>query len=255
MEATAGHISLQMKNLKIFEHVTALSLYAARHFVSVVDDALHERGYSSVALAGGSTPRQMYSLLAGDRYIQKINWEQVHLFWGDERCVPPDHQESNYFIAKRILLDHVPIPQRNVHRIKGELAPNQAAAEYERELRTFFSGATEPQFDLILLGLGDDAHTASLFPGTDALSAQKEWVAANFVPKLQDWRITLTPPVINAAAQVTFLVAGMQKADSLQHVVKASYQPDLYPAQIVQPARGGPLWLVDRDAASLIEED
>jgi 6-phosphogluconolactonase len=244
-----------MKNLKIFEDVTALSLYAAGHFVSVVHKTIQERGYSNVALSGGSTPRQMYSLLAGDRYIQKINWDRVHLFWGDERCVPPDHQDSNFFMTKQILLDHVPIPQLNVHRIKGELAPKQAAAEYERELRSFFSRTSEPYFDLILLGLGDDAHTASLFPGTDALSVRNAWVAANFVPKLQDWRITLTPPVINGAPHVTFIVAGTQKADSLRHVMKSPYQPDLYPAQIVQPAGGKLLWLVDREAASLIEEE
>lgn len=244
-----------MKNLKIFEDATALSHFAAGHFVSVVENSIQERGFSSVALSGGSTPKHMYSLLASDRYIQKINWERVHLFWGDERCVPPDHEQSNFFTAKQIMLEHVPIPQKNVHRIKGELALDQAAAEYEMELRSFFSGTAEPRFDLILLGLGDDAHTASLFPGTDALRVRKAWFVANFVPKLHDWRLTLTPMAINAAAQVTFLVTGTLKAVSLCHVIQSPYQPELYPAQIVQPTKGGLLWLVDREAASLIEEE
>lgn len=153
------------------------------------------------------------------------------------------------------MFDHVPIPRRNVHRIKGELAPKQAAAEYPKELLSFFSVTTEPYFDLILLGLGDDAQTASQFPGTDALNVRKSWVAANFVPKLHDWRITLTPPMINKSAQVTFLVAGPPKADSMRHVMQSPYHPDLYPAQIVQPVGGRPLWLIDREAASLIGDD
>jgi len=174
----------------------------------------------------------------------------VHVFWGDERCVPPEHPESNYRLAREALLDHVPLPLANIHRIHTEREPAQAAADYERTLRRFFGPGNAPRFDLVLLGLGTDGHTASLFPGTPAVQEHERWVVAHYVPSLAAWRVTLTPAVLNAADQVTFLVAGAEKAGVLDRVLNGPCQPDVLPAQVVRPAGGSLLWLVDAAAQS-----
>jgi 6-phosphogluconolactonase len=178
-----------------------------------------------------------------------VDWARVHVFWGDERCVPPDHPESNYRLAREALLDHVPLPPANVHRIPTEQEPVQAAADYEQTLRRFFGPGSVPRFDLVLLGLGTDGHTASLFPGTPAVHEYERWVVAHYVSSLPAWRVTLTPAVLNAADQVTFLVAGEEKAGALKQVLAGPYQPDVLPAQVVRPAGGSLLWLVDDAAA------
>jgi 6-phosphogluconolactonase len=177
---------------------------------------------------------------------QPIEWQRVHVFWGDERCVPPDHPASNYGLAQRTLLSHVEIPAQNVHRLPGELDPAEAARQYEDELRAFFG--TRPRFDLILLGMGSDAHTASLFPWTPALHEQQRWVVAQRVNHLQADRLTLTPPVLNHAASVIFLIAGSDKAAALRSVWHDPHDPDHFPAQIVMPTTGRVIWLVDQAA-------
>ena len=220
----------------------AVTREATDRFVALARSALAAQGRFTVALSGGSTPKSLYEQLV----TQPIEWQHVHVFWGDERCVPPAHPDSNYGMAQRALLAHINLPAQNVHRLRGELDPAQAAQQYEDELRAVFG--TLPRFDLILLGMGADAHTASLFPGTPALHEQRRWVMAQYVDKLQAERLTLTPPVINAAANVTFLIAGSDKAAALRSVWHGAHDPDRFPAQIVTPTTGYLDWLVDRAA-------
>lgn len=226
-----------------------LAYSAAAYLVEMVEKS---DAVVSVVLSGGSTPKRLYQLLATDTFARRIDWQRLHVFWGDERCVPPDHADSNYRMARESLLDHVPIPDENVHRIAGELDPTQAAALYEQHLRAFFSG--QPRFDLILLGLGNDGHTASLFPHTPALDERERWVVADYYAPVQPpWRVTLTPPAINAAARVVFLVSGEEKADMLRRVLEGEFKPHELPAQLIQPISGELTWLVDETAASRIK--
>jgi 6-phosphogluconolactonase len=222
---------------------------------SVAGKALEDRGRFSIALAGGATPRALYEVLAADAggTARRIDWSRAHVFWGDERCVPPEHPDSNYRMAREALLDRVPIPAAQVHRMRGEDPdPDRAAALYESELRTALGAAAPeiPRLDLVLLGLGPDAHTASLFPGSAFLSGMAPLVAAPYVEKLAAHRITLTPPVLNAASQVVFLVSGSAKASPLRDVLEGEVRPELRPAQCVRPSPGALLWLVDAEAAS-----
>jgi 6-phosphogluconolactonase len=228
----------------VLPDLPAITREAAERFVTLTRSAIASHGRFSVALSGGSTPKPLYEMLV----TQPIEWQHVHIFWGDERCVPPDHPDSNYRMAQHALLWHIDIPTQNVHRLQGELDPVQAAQRYETELRAFFG--PQPRFDLILLGMGPDAHTASLFPGTAALHEQHHLAAANYVEKLHTTRITLTFPVINAAANVIFLIAGTDKAAALRSVRHGPHNPDQFPAQGVTPMTGRVIWLVDQAAAS-----
>lgn len=224
---------------------------AADMVAQLAKQAIIERGRFSLVLSGGSTPRALYRLLASSPYQDEIEWANVHVFWGDERCVPPHAAESNYRMARESLLDHVAIPPANIHRIFGELSPEDAAKDYAQALLSSF-GDGIPQFDLVLLGMGDDGHTASLFPHTAALGETQKWVAANHVPQKDVWRITLTLPVINAARQIIFLVAGVQKAERLREILNGPRQPLDLPAQSIQPTNGNLVWLVDAAAASAL---
>jgi 6-phosphogluconolactonase len=236
-----------MNELRVHPDAAGLARAAAEHFVTLATAAIAAHGQFVVALSGGSTPRATYTLLANDELAARVDWPRVRVFWGDERCVPPDHAGSNYRMARETLLDHVPLPTRNVHRIQGELPPDQAATAYQAELEAVLGAGG--QFDLILLGMGEDGHTASLFPSTVALHEQTRWVVAQYVDKLSAWRVTLTPVAINAAAHVTFLVSGVGKAERLREVLDGPHQPDVLPAQIVRPTDGRLLWLVDAAAA------
>jgi 6-phosphogluconolactonase len=220
---------------------------AAGRFLHLVGSVLRNRAQFTVALAGGSTPLRLYSLLAG----KKQDWQGVHFFWSDERCVPPDAAESNFRMADGALLGRAAIPEGNIHRIHGELTPEKAAMEYKDELHRFF-GYQTPRFDLVLLGLGDDGHTASIFPGSPVVREKARWVAAvehPLPPSPQVDRVTLTPLVLNAAANILFLVSGEEKTDQLAQVLQGPYHPDLLPAQIVVPVNGQVCWLVDKAAA------
>jgi 6-phosphogluconolactonase len=247
-----------MSDVQIYPDSAALARAAAERIVSLAGDAIGVRGRFSMGLSGGSTPRALYTLLASKEVAPRIDWAQVHVFWGDERCVPPDDSESNYRMARETLLDHVPLSESNVHRMRGEIDPGQAAADYEQVLRSFFrrsagpKNLAQPRFDLLLLGMGDDGHTASLFPGTAALHERTRWVVENHVEKLDAWRITLTAPVINAAATVIFLVSGEAKAATLRAVLKGPHQPEKYPSQLVRPEHGDLIWMVDTGAAALL---
>lgn len=239
-----------MSDLQVFDDTEKLAQAAADHFVAASEDAIETRGRFIVALSGGATPQETYRRLAEPGLATQVSWRNVHLFWGDERCVPPDHPESNYRMARKSLIQKVPIPQTNVHRIQGELDPDLAAEAYEDELRSIFGSVERPRFDLILLGLGNDGHTASLFPGSAALHEMKNWVVAVFIDTLQSWRVTLTPPILNSARQLSFLVAGKSKAERLQEVLKSEPGPETLPAQLIQPRNGQVTWLIDAAAAA-----
>ena len=236
-------------SVRVYESPEELAEAAAREFVAKAGEAIEERGRSAVVLAGGSTPKATYGVLARD-YAGRIDWSKVHVFFGDERTVPPDHEDSNYRMARESLLDHIRVG--SVHRIRCELPPDEAATAYEEELRDFF-GEELPRFDLILLGIGADGHTASLFPETPALEVADRWVVSNPVPKLDTNRITLTVPVINAARSVDFLVAGEDKAEALKEILEGDADPRKYPARLIQPP-GGPDWMLDRAAAAALDE-
>lgn len=234
----------------IYPERPALYQAAAAFFVSRAVAAVAAHGRFAVALAGGSTPQPLYRLLARPPYREQIPWEAVHIFWGDERCVPPDHPDSNYRMVREALLDHVPIPDRHIFPIDGGAEPVLAAARYEQQLRNFF-GTNPPAFDLIWLGLGDDAHTASLFPHTAVLQEQERWVADVFLPQKNTYRISLTAPLINQAAAIAFLVTGAGKAAAVKAVREGPYRPRERPAQLIQPATGALHWFLDGDAAGL----
>jgi 6-phosphogluconolactonase len=221
-----------------------LARVAAERFVNAASDAIDHRGRFLVALSGGSTPKATYELLAETPHATQVAWRRVHVFWGDERCVPPDHANSNYRMAREALLDHVQIPAENVHRVRGELAPSHAAAAYQAELEDVIGEGG--RFDLILLGVGTDGHTASLFPGTTALDERERSAVAVFVEELNAWRVTLTLPTINAARSIVFLVSGRTKAPALARV----HAGEPLPAGMVQPTDGRLTWVVDRAAAA-----
>jgi len=242
---------------EIHINTDVLARQAARYLTELSREAIRSSGRFTLVLSGGSTPKGLYKKLTEPECSDKLNWNSIHIFWGDERCVPPDHPESNYRMALESFIDHVPLPPRNVHRIQGETQPQEAAIAYEKKLKTFFfPGHVEPPgvpgFDLILLGMGDDGHTVSLFPKAAALHEQSRWVVAHHVEKLRSWRVTLTPRVINAAHDVLFLVSGRDKARCLKKVLQGPYRPDELPAQVIRPASGRLMWMLDVEAAHLL---
>jgi 6-phosphogluconolactonase len=236
--------------VRIVPDNATLSRVAAQEFHRLAELAVKESGRFSVALSGGNTPRDVYSLLAEEH--KNLPWDRIHIFFSDERHVPPEHPDSNFRMAREFLLSKVPIPEQNIHRIHAELEAEAAAQDYEQQLRDFFhlTNHAWPRFDLVFLGLGDDGHTASLFPGSTALTESARKVAANWVEKFKSFRLTFTFPVLNHAAEVVFLVSGEGKAQILNEVLKPA--PKKYPSQSVQPEDGRLLWLVDQDAARLL---
>jgi len=238
-----------MTAIRVLPDVAALADTAARYVVENGQAAIDGRGAFSIALSGGSTPRELHRRLASPPLVSQIDWSRVHVFFGDERCVSPDDAESNYRMASETLLTHVPIPDSQVHRMRGEIAPEDAAAQYEQDMREYF-GNEQPCLDLILLGMGDNGHTASLFPGLTAVHEQQRWVVAEYVAEVGMWRITLTPVVLNLARAVVFLVSGSGKASMLRQVLEGPFAPDERPAQIVRPSPGEVIWLVDAPAAA-----
>ena len=223
----------------------------AEEFGRAAREAVNRNGAFSVALAGGSTPLGMYRLLAGEPYKSRVEWERALFFWSDERCVPPDHPDSNYGATMQAFGPGLGVPESNIHRMRGELEPHTAAREYELLVREHISGSP-PRFDVIFLGMGDDGHTASLFPYTAALDEEERLVAANHVPKLDAWRLTFTSTLINAAHRVIFLVTGEGKAQALKAVLEGEPDTDKYPSQLVRPLNGHLLYLLDEPAASLL---
>jgi 6-phosphogluconolactonase len=238
-----------------FVDAEALAKNAANRLLAAAQDAVAERGLFTLALAGGSTPRKLYMLLATDPAYREFPWAQTHLFFGDERHVPPSHLDSNYLMVNNTLLASGLVPAANVHRVRAEMPDaNQAAADYDVEMHSFFHGLIRfnnfPRFDVILLGMGPDGHTASLFPGSKALEEKERWVVANWVEKFHSNRITFTFPVLNAASYIYLLVSGPDKADMVQQVLFSDRNRTVYPVQMIKPADGLKIWLLDRAAAA-----
>jgi 6-phosphogluconolactonase len=224
--------------------------------IKLAAQAVARRGRFTLTLSGGNTPRPVYARLATPGYRDRIDWSKVQIFFADERCVPPDDPQSNYLMVRTALLDQVPLPPGNIYRIRGEEAPEEAAADYTDALQRTFggdpvTGGPPPEgFDLILLGMGDNGHTASLFPGLAAVTETVRWVMAQYVEVVGMWRVTMTPVIINAARQVAFLVSGAQKADMLHRVLEGPYQPVVLPSQVIKPTSGELHWLLDAPAAA-----
>ena len=236
----------------------ALAAAAAEYFAAAVSAAVEARGVARVAISGGTTPKAMFALLA-DRsapYFARVPWEKLHLFWVDERCVPPADKDSNYGMTKQAMLDHVPLPASHIHRMEGELEPGEAAARYDAAVREEFGldRSESPVFDLVLLGMGEDGHTASLFPLTDALFELGRIAVANHVAQKDTWRITMTWPVIDRARQVAFLIEGAAKAQVVRDVFIGAYDPEGKPAQLIRPASGRLDLLLDAAAAEMLPE-
>lgn len=232
--------------VKILPTAEELAHAVAEDFVQIAKQSIAERGRFTVALTGGTTPKDAYTTLSSDVYASQVDWSRVFVFWGDERCVPPTDRASNFGMARAALLDHVPIPPRNVHRMRGEEEPGVAAAAYERLIEEVVGD----RFDLIHLGMGADAHIASLFPRSPVLHETKRRVCALHVAAVGMWRITMTPLVINSAANITFIVAGKSKASAVARVLEGPRDPVNVPAQSVAPDDGRVLWLIDDAAAS-----
>jgi 6-phosphogluconolactonase len=232
----------------------AVAEAAAQFFTTEVRNAVAARGMARVAISGGSTPKAMFALLADTKqpFRAQIPWDKLDLYWVDERCVPPDNLESNYRMTFEALLSKVPLAAERIHRMEGELEPEVAAARYESTIRNTFKleGAETPTFDLVLLGMGDDGHTASLFPHTEALNDLTHIAVANHVTQKDTWRITLTWPVLNQGREVAFLIEGATKTQVLHDVFLGPYEPDAFPSQLIRPANGRLTLLLDALAAA-----
>jgi 6-phosphogluconolactonase len=255
MRKEKDFIDSSKSKVLVVSDVEELSRTAANILVHKITEVLQNKEIFTLALSGGSTPKSLFALLAkkDDSYYSQIPWNKVHFFWGDERHVPPDHIDSNYRMTNETMLSVVSTPAENVHRVRGENPDSSAAAlEYEQVLRSFFQlGAGQvPRFDCVLLGMGGDGHTASLFPHSSALHERDRLVVANWIEKFQSYRITMTVPVLNNADNIIFLVSGAEKADALKAVLEGDEVPDQLPSQLIRPAHGHLLWLVDEAGAS-----
>ena len=234
--------------VRVFDDAAAASRAAADSFLTLASTAASKgRGFAA-ALTGGSSPARLFSLLSTPGYRERIDWRVVHLFWGDERCVPPDHPRSNYGLAQRLLLSRVPIPEANVHRIRGELRADEGAARYAEELERFFTG--KPRFDLVHLGMGGDGHVCSLFPFDPLLREVERSTGTALKQPEGEWRISLTYPVLNAARRVELLVFGAGKAARVRQVLRGARDPLRIPAQGVRPEDGEVVWWMDAAAAA-----
>jgi 6-phosphogluconolactonase len=244
------------REIRILADANGIAQTAAAEFLEAARESVREKGSFSIALAGGSTPKTLYGLLASNPLLQaKVPWSKIQFFFGDERHVLPDNAESNFRMANEAMLAKAPIDPKQVHRIKSEKRnAAEAAVQYEDDLRASFGLAADqlPRFDLVLLGMGPEGHTASLFPGTKALKEERRLVVSNWVGKLYTDRITLTPPVLNNAARLIFMVHGEEKAPALKAVLEGPYEPEQLPAQLIRPNLGKVLWLVDPSAASML---
>ena len=256
MQATKQSGKTVPPDVRILNNIDTIAKRAAQEFVQSATKAVAEKGSFTVALSGGSTPKILYSLLANDTALRaQLPWDKMYLYFGDERSVGPDHPDSNYRMANETMLSKVPLRPEQVFRVKGEYKDTEKAAqEYEQALRASFKIAEGqfPRFDLVLLGMGNEGHTASLFPGTKALHETKRLVVRNWVGKLYTTRITLTAPAINNAVRVIFMITGADKALALKGVLEGPYEPEQLPAQMIQPSKGELLWLVDTIAGGML---
>jgi len=238
-------------NLKVFDNDEIFIKETAGFIIALADKTIKEKQRFVISLSGGNTPNKLFALLATEEYSGKINWRRTFIFWGDERCVSLDDKLNNAHVAITLLLDKVPIPPLNVFPIPVNLPPAQAAIQYEQTIKSFF-GNEEPAFDLIMLGLGENAHTASLFPYTDVLKEKTRLVKEVYVEDQNMYRVTMTAPLINLAHNITFLVSGKSKAEVIKTIFNEPYQPEKYPAQLIKPTNGKLFWFLDKEAAALI---
>ena len=239
-------------NVQILPDLEAISHKAASLFVNASRDSIAIRTKFAVAISGGSTPRRLYTLLSSSPYCDQVDWQRVHFFWADERCVPIEDEESNFKTAFDRLLSKVPIADGHIHRIKGEEDPEKAARDYEADIKKFFGVSGLPVFDLVLLGMGEDGHTASLFPGSKLLEETARLAVPVYLDKPNRNRITLTLPVLNNAAQILFLVAGSSKATVLSEILRDGGKKREFPAGRISPVQGTMIWLIDREAAGRV---
>lgn len=238
-------------SIQVLPDIDAVSHEAAKLFITTADRCVSAHGRFAVAVSGGSTPGRFFSLLGSDIYAGMVDWSRVHFFWVDERCVRKKDKESNFRGAWDSLLSQISIPESNIHRIKGEKTPEDGAQEYEYELTRFFGADTLPAFDLIFLGMGEDGHTASLFPASDSLKEAEKLAVPVYIEKLKSWRVTLTLPILNNAHSIAFLVTGKNKADVLKEILDKKSKK--YPAGLIKPNNGSLIWLVDKDAAGVVQ--
>lgn len=241
--------------IKIHESKSELIDAATQMIVDLACQSVDEQGRFTMVLSGGSTPKPIYEKLASDPYLEKMPWSKSYFFFGDERCVAHDSPESNYGMADKAMFSRAPIPAENIFATQDQdKDPESSAAQYEQTIRKFFKleKGKFPTFDLMLLGMGPDGHTASLFPGTEALNERQQLVVANYVEKFKAFRITMTLPLIDHAENIVFLVAGSDKADVLSEIL-CSDKKDSYPAQLVKPQAGSLKWYLDRDAAAKLD--
>jgi 6-phosphogluconolactonase len=239
------------KEIRICSSKSDLAQMVAEQIIEICNKTISRADICTVALAGGSTPREVYSMLASAPHRERIDWNAVRLFWGDERAVSPDHRESNFGMTRETLLQGIEIPAKNVHRIQGEVDPEIAALEYAEILQAEF-GTKFPEFDLVLLGIGEDGHTASLFPGTPAVAEQERSVTEVFVQKMNTWRITLTLPVLNRARHVIFTVVGQAKGEIVKMIMNLDKPSHELPASLVQPDQGRLYWFFDSAAGASV---
>jgi 6-phosphogluconolactonase len=236
-------------NLKVSKDIESLSHYFADWLVNYINEVLSKQDRFTIALAGGNTPRKLYQLLASNDYKEKVDWKRMHFFWGDERYVSITDDRSNAKMAYESLLNHIPIHKEQVYPMQTNGEPVESAASYEKILHGYFQ-QDDGTFDLVLLGLGDNGHTLSLFPGYQVVRENKNWVCSFYLKEENIYRITLTAPVVNQASKVAFLVSGGDKAAAVYHVIAGEHDPDLYPAQIIQPFNGQLYWFCDEAAAA-----
>ena len=239
-----------MYNIATYPDIDTLSQQAAHYTVRIANQSIVTHGRFTIALSGGSTPKKLYALLASEPYRSQVDWALVEVFWGDERCVPPDDADSNFRMAQEELLSKVPIAASQIHRMPADQPDHEAASlAYTVEIRHTFGTDGTPNFDLIQLGMGPEGHTASLFPHQASLHEQQRLVIPVTTPKPPPQRLTFTPPLLNAAHNVLFMVTGAEKADVVHTILEGDYQPDEYPAQIVRPTNGEVTWMLDTAAA------
>jgi 6-phosphogluconolactonase len=240
--------------IKVLSDLESLSRCAASIFLDASRNSIKTQKRFTVALSGGLTPKRMFALLGSDSYQHKVEWRYVHLFWVDERCVAKENEESNFRIAYKSFLSKISIPAANVHRVKGEEDPEKAAKDYEDDLRKFFGMSRIPVFDLTILGMGEDGHTASLFPGSKALEETIRFALPVFMKKPKYDRITLTLPVLNNSVQILFLVSGPSKANIINEILGKEGKKEGYPTGLINPSKGQVLWLIDQEAARNLKE-
>ena len=241
----------QINKIQVFQTPEKLTEATAEFIVKTAKDAVSTRGRFAISLSGGHTPERLYTLLSKPPFVSQMPWDKTFVFWGDERCVPSDDPQNNARMAKVLLLNHITIPAANIYPIPVDMSPADAANDYEKTINNFFKEEA-PRFDLILLGLGENGHTASLFPGTEVVFEKSRLVKEVYVDEQKMFRITMTAPLINQAYNIMFLMEGAGKAEILNTVLNTAYQPEKYPAQLIKPVNGNLYWYMDQKAAALL---